>query len=381
MTGEGRQQWGRRLRPALLLLAWPAITEAAPPAGKPVFIHVQGFAPTSVGQNGFVVAGDFTEGGAFHWMPTSGVTLVGGGTAYVSRDGKAMAGSALDSQRKQQPARWEGGRSWRLLGPLVSGAHPCDTSYGFAMGTSGDGRVVVGAGYYGTNPADPCDLFAAFRWEESTGYVLMPTQGGQYTRAHAVSADGRVVVGIDAATTGLWRGVKWVDGKQEFIKGPLGNVVSAWAVNRDGTVIVGSGCTVDLPLQPPTGWSWTAKGGVECHTAGDPPPWVRWVIGLGNSYNTYINAVSDDGRVMGGDIQFDTAQGDEESVVWFDGEAVYLRDYLRDHGYPDAFDGHFNTGRITGVSADGRVIVGHNGGPFGAINRYGFIVILPELGQ
>jgi hypothetical protein len=47
--------------------------------------------------------------------------------------------------------------------------------------------------------------------------------------------------------------------------------------------------------------------------------------------------VSDDGRVMGGDIQFDTAAGEEESVLWFDGEPVFLRDYLRDHGYPDAF--------------------------------------------
>jgi hypothetical protein len=75
---------------------------------------------------------------------------------------------------------------------------------------------------------------------------------------------------------------------------------------------------------------------------------VRWVRGF--NYNTYIYAVSDDGRVMGGDIQFDTAAGEEESVLWFDGEPVFLRDYLRDHGYPDAFKDHFNTGRITAVS-------------------------------
>lgn len=365
-----------RFAPVLLVPAWLGIAEAAPPGGKPVFIHVQGLAPTSVGQNGFIVAGDFTEGGAFQWMPTSGVTLVGGGSAYVSRDGKAMAGSTLDSNRKQQLAKWEGGRSWRLLGPLVLGGLPCDSSYGFAMGTNADGRVVVGGGSYSTNPEDPCKLFAAFRWEESTGYVLMPTQGGDYTRAHAVSADGRVIVGIDAALTGLWRGVKWTDGRHELIRGPIGEVVSAWAVNRDGTLIAGSGCTVDLPNQPPTAWSWTSAGGVKCHTA-EPPLWVRWVRGF--NYNNYVRAVSDDGRVMGGDIEFDIAAGEEESVIWFDGEPVYLRDYLRDRGYPDAFEGHANTGRITGVSPDGRVLVGHNGGPFGAINRYGFIVILPEL--
>jgi uncharacterized membrane protein len=365
-------------RAAVLVFAWLGTAEAAPPAGKPVFIQVQGVAPTSVGQNGFVVAGDFTEGGAFYWMPTSGVTLVGGGQAFVSRDGKAMAGSMLDRNGIQQAVKWEGGRDWRMLGPLVPNAVPCDHSSNLATATSADGRVVVGSGYYGTNPADPCELYSAFRWQESTGYALMPTQDGTYTRAHNVSADGRVVVGVDSALSGLWRGVKWVDGRQEFIRGPLGNVVSAWAVNHDGMVIAGSGCTFDLPRQPPSAWRWTASGGVTCHTA-EPPPWVRWV--RGNSYNTYIYAVSDDGRVMGGNIQFDLAAGDEESVVWFDGEPVYLRDYLRANGYPDAFEDHANTGRITAISPDGRVLVGHNGGLFGAINRNGFIVILPELDE
>lgn len=365
----------RVLRSLLVLACIGGAANAATPEGKPVFIHVQGLAPTSIGQNGFVVAGDFTEGGAFYWMPTSGVTLVGGGQAYVSRDGKALVGTIRDQNSIQQAARWAGGRSWAALGPLVPNALACDGSLAFAMATNADGRVVVGGGYYGTNPADPCALFSAFRWEETTGYTLMPTQGGDYTRAHAVSADGRVVVGIDAALTGLWRGVKWVDGRHEFIQGPLGNVVSAWAVNHDGSVIAGSGCTVDLPNQPPSGWRWTAGGGVTCHTA-EPPRWVRWV--RGNDYNTYVYGVSDDGRVMGGNVGSNLAAGEEEAVLWFDGEAVYLRDYLRSNGYPEAFEGHANTGRVSAVSPDGRVIVGNNGGPFGAINRYGFIVILPE---
>jgi uncharacterized membrane protein len=109
------------------------------------------------------------------------------------------------------------------------------------------------------------------------------------------------------------------------------------------------------------------------------PAWVPWIDRRNPLYNVYIYAVSDDGRVMGGDIEFDVAAGDEESVIWFGGEPVFLRDYLRDHGYPDAFKDHFNTGRITAVSPDGRTIVGHNGGIFGAVNRNGFIVVLPEL--
>jgi hypothetical protein len=171
---------------------------SGPARGKPVFIHIEGLAPTSVGQNGFIVAGDFTEGGAFYWMPTSGVTIVGGGlgSGFISRDGKAMAGTVIDPNRIQQAANWEGGRSWRTLGPLVPNAVPCQQSLSVAMGTSGDGRVGGGLRLVRHGPG------------QSTGYVLLPTQTGDYRRAHAVSADGRVVVGIDAALTGLWRAVK-----------------------------------------------------------------------------------------------------------------------------------------------------------------------------
>ena len=101
MPDRSSRHQARHFGPALVVLASLGIAEAAPPAGKPVFIHVQGLAPTSVGQNGFIVAGDFTEGGAFQWMPTSGVTLVGGGlgTGYISRDGKAMAGTVIDLEQ------------------------------------------------------------------------------------------------------------------------------------------------------------------------------------------------------------------------------------------------------------------------------------------
>jgi uncharacterized membrane protein len=365
----------RRLAPALLLLTLPGIAEAAPPAGKPVFIQVQGLAPTSVGLNGFIVAGDFTEGGAFYWMPTSGVALIGGSSGNVSRDGRTIVGKLADANGIDQPAMWAGGTTWRLLGPLVPNAQKCDQTLGFATATSGDGRFVVGGGYYGTSLASACNFFSAFRWDESTGYVLLG-ESGRTSRADAISADGHVIVGYQQGTITAAEGVKWVDGRKETILGPLGPVGFARAVNRDGTLIAGTACTPDLPNRPPTAFAWTAAGGVQCYPV-EAPRWVPWVRGF--NYNTYIYAVSDDGRVMGGDIQFDVAAGDEESVIWFDGQPVFLRDYLRSNGYPDAFEGHFNTGRITAVSPDGRVIVGHNGGTFGAVNRNGFIVLLPEL--
>jgi uncharacterized membrane protein len=367
------------LAPVLVAFTWLS-AEAAPPAGKPVFIQVQGLAPTSVGMNGFITAGDFTEGGGFFWMPSSGVTLIGGESGFISRDGRTIVGRLADANRHDQPAIWTGGTSWRLLGPLVPNAVHCGGTLGFASATSGDGRVVVGGGYIGTTPPEDCSRATAFRWEESTGYVLLGSLSGGDSRADAVSADGRVVVGFELAVSGpvAYNGAKWVDGREEIIRGPLSAVGRATAVNRDGSLIAGSACTPDLPNQPPNAFAWTAAGGVQCYPV-VAPRWVRWVRGF--NYNTYIYAVSDDGRVMGGAIHFDVAAGEEESVIWFDGQPVFLRDYLRDNGYADAFEGHFNTGRITGISSDGRTIVGHNGGPFGAVNRYGFVVVLPELSR
>jgi len=379
MSLEMRCSLARHVVVQIAALLWLGSAEAAPPAGTPVFIQVQGLAPSSVGLNGFIVAGDFTEGGAFQWMPASGVTLIGGESGNVSRDGRTIVGRLRDASGVDQPAMWAGGTSWRLLGPLVPNAQKCDQTLGFATATSGDGRYVVGGGYHGTSPASACIFFSAFRWDASAGYVLLSGAEGQSTRADAISADGRVIVGYQEGTITAAEGVKWVDGRKETIVGPLGVPVGfARAVNHDGTLIAGTACTPDLPNQPPNAFAWTAAGGVQCYPV-EAPVWVRWARGF--NYNTYIYAVSDDGRVMGGAIHFDIAAGEEESVLWFDGEPVFLRDYLRDHGYPDAFKDHFNTGRITAVSPDGRTIVGHNGGVFGAVNRNGFILILPELGK
>jgi hypothetical protein len=197
------------------------------------------------------------------------------------------------------------------------------------------------------------------------------------TRADAISADGRVIVGYQSGTITAAEGVKWVDGRKEAIRGPLGPVGFARAVNRDGTLIAGTACTPDLPNRPPSAFAWTAAGGVQCYPVEAPLGQVGPRVQLQHLHLRRERRRPRHGRRH----PVRHAAGEEESVLWFDGEPVFLRDYLRDHGYPDAFKDHVNTGRITAVSPDGRTIVGHNGGVFGAVNRNGFIVILPELGQ
>jgi hypothetical protein len=86
-------------------------------------------------------------------------------------------------------------------------------------------------------------------------------------------------------------------------------------------------------------------------------------------------ATSEDGRVIGGAHSFGL---ESESVIWIDRAPRYLKSYLRDHGVPNAFEGWVNTGFVTGMTRDGRVLVGYGAGPR---DFTGFMVILPPLGE
>jgi uncharacterized membrane protein len=198
--------------------------------------------------------------------------------------------------------------------------------------------------------------------------VDLGSLGGESTRANGVSGDGRIVVGWEEDVTGFRQAAQWVDGREQLIQGPGGLMGEAFAANRDGSIIAGTNCNPSNSTPPPAGWVWTQADGVKCLPV-SRPPWAP-----PRFYQVLPQSMSDDGRVMGGALSFGL---DAESVVWFDGEAVFLRDYLRANGVPDAFDGWVNTGFVTDVSADGRILVGYGAGP---TTFTGFMVVLPELG-
>ncbi len=343
-------------------LALAVTTGGAAPSGTPLMITLAPEAlPLAVGANGFVAAGGFFSGGALHWMPTSGVTDIGGRQATaVSRDGRTIVGDALDDRGYENAAIWTGGTTWRTLGSVGS-AQPCDLLLSSAYDTSADGSVIVGLAW------DGCRHARAFRWDETSGMTDLGSLRGDSTRANGVSADGRVVVGWEEGPQGPREGARWVDGREELIQGPGGPVGEAHATNHDGSLVVGTNCDFTQFTGPPTAWTWTQAAGVKCFPV-TAPPWA-----LRRDYQALMLSTSDDGRVIGGSLSFGL---DAESVVWFDGEPFFLRDYLRAHGVPDAFDGWVNTGFVTGVSADGRTLVGYAAGPR---TFQGFVVVLPEL--
>ena len=321
-----------------------------------------GALPSDVNANGAVVVGGFRNGGGFYWMPTTGVVSVGGISAdAVSRDGRTIVGEARDSQRVQQAAIWQRAAEWKLLGSVVPNAVPCDLLLSTALDSSDDGKVLVGLAWNG------CSFARAFRWEESTGMVdLGSTVQGRSSRANGVSGDGRVILGWQEHPLGYRQGARWVDGRQTIFSGPADIVGEAWGANRDGSLIVGQTCRFgDVTDQ--SAWVWTPAGGVVCL----PPPRNRLPLGsIGMAF-----ATSEDGRVIVG------AQGfglEREAVIWIDRTPHYLRDYLRANGVPNAFEDWINTGAVTGMSHDGRILVGYGAGPR---DFTGYIVILPPLGD
>ena len=315
--------------------------------------------PRDVGASAFSIVGMYFTGGGFHWMPTNGDRPIGGRAAVaVSRDGQVVVGNALDGRGLENAAIWQAGSDWRVLGSFAPDAQPCDALLSSAFGASDDGRVIVGVGWNG------CRHAHGFRWDASTGMVDLGSLNANSTRANNVSGDGKVVVGWQEDVTGLRQGARWVAGREELIRGPNGFVGEAFAVNRDGSIVGGANCDPASGVAT-SAWIWTPIDGVLCF------PVIRPAVLPNLPYTAAMLATSEDGRTIGGSFSFGL---DSESVIWIDGRAYFLADYLRDHGYPDAFRGWVNTGFVTSVSADGRTLVGYGAGPAAF---QGFLVVLP----
>src|SRR6266850_112205 len=289
-----------------------------------------GVLPADVGANLFAVVGSFFSGQAFYWMPTGGTRNIGGRSGIaVSRDGRTIVGNALDARGLENAAIWRSGTEWRLLGSFSRDAQPCDQLLSSSSGTSEDGRVVVGLGW------DTCRLAHAFRWEESTGMVDLGSTTANSSRANNVSGNGQIVVGWQEAAIGFRQGARWVQLRQELFRGPSGMVGEAFAANRDGTIVVGGNCDPTTPVT--SAWVWTANQGVVCFPVRPLPSFPNV------PYTANMLATSDDGSVIGGALSFGL---ESESVIWLNGQMHFLKQFLRDNGYPDAFARWKNTGFV-----------------------------------
>ena len=134
--------------------------------------------------------------------------------------------------------RWTEAEGLRNLGTL-NGGH-----YSMATAVSADGRVIVGVATDG----HAGEVLRAFVWREETGMCGL---GGLISRANAVSTDGSVVVGVasDGRAADEDRGFVWTaEGGMRTVEAWLYEhslaaaavpVVQATGVSADGQMLVG----------------------------------------------------------------------------------------------------------------------------------------------
>jgi probable HAF family extracellular repeat protein len=300
----------------------------------------------------------------------------------VSADGSVVVGlSGPQVVGSDQASRWTA-----ATGMVGLGFVPPATGTSWALAVSGDGSTVVG------NSGSPDQ---AFRWTASGGMVglgFLPTGGSSV--ANAVNADGSVVVGGGATTVngmGTQLAYRWTSSTGMVALGTLPGMQNSIAngVSANGNVVVGnSDCT--NCVSNPQAFRWTASSGmvglgflsgqtssnasaisangnvIIGNSGGDA---VSWIGGTINDLGAFTaNAVNADGSVIVG-----TGIGAD---IWTQANGLMsVQDLL-------IVDGVNLTGwelqATTGVSADGRVLVGFGIDPQGL--REAWIAQLPIAG-
>jgi probable HAF family extracellular repeat protein len=309
----------------------------------------------------------------------------------VSADGLTVAASSCDAHGSWQAWRWTAGTGIASLGALPGGRTPS-----IAAAISADGFVIVG------QAVDASDHGQAFRWTVNTGMVGLGALRPDIpdSDAIAVSADGSIVacnsIGFDAFGNNEWQPAIWTSSSGMTEMAPGISLGATTGMSSDGSVFIGetrSGACG--PHQVP--FRWSASGGLQCL----PYPGTN-----GRGY-AFPLAVSADGAVVVGNAM------DEESYLgsggfrwtaatgWTGGGddyrqglaasadgSIIVGSYLPPAGQPGAsfiwtansdilnlqaqlindyglnLDG-WSLEQPTGISADGRTIVGNGRNPCG----------------
>ncbi|MBS7456842.1 pre-peptidase C-terminal domain-containing protein [Coralloluteibacterium stylophorae] len=278
---------------------------------------------------------------SFRWDAERGLQPMDGfGDATAGNWAQPIAGSVVDAEGFQVAALHYS-NSELVGGPVVIGAYPgsqpLDGLRSLAYGVSANG-VAVGLAFDETGNA------IAFRWTAEEGMErLAVNRPDAYSRANAVSGDGRVIVGWNDQDDGYRSGVVWIDGVPLDLTTADGQPVGeAQAVNHDGSVVVGGG------YPGPDGgeaWRWTAETGVQ-------PLGMIPVAGWLDSATAF--GVSDDGDVVAGATGFGF---DREAFVWTPDDGMQLiSQYAAQEGLPLPADTRL---AIAVVSADGRTFGGN----------------------
>ena len=332
------------MRRALLCLAVSTVFPLASVQAAGLFIPIE--TPevqlSGVSPNGQYAVGSIAYTAAFRWTAATGAEdlLTALNSAQGINDAGTIAGSV-----PEDGGAIEGGRDLGAYAPvgtepvlLTQTLHTNATGYGVS-----DGNTVVGLSF----EDDFAGAAIAYQWTAATGMTALPVnRPANYSRANAISADGRVIAGWNDQDDGGRTAVIWIDGVPMDVQDDAGIAVGeASAVSADGTFVVGSSYFVSM--EESGAWRWSAGDGVLL------VPGMPFAFGVSADGNT----------VVGSTGFFDVPP--RAPMVWRKGlGTVTLSDFLAEHAIeiPAGWD---MSGGLTGISADGNTLVGWAFGPSG----------------
>ena len=302
-----------------------------------------------VSGDGSVVVGHVERLGAdtraFRWTAAGGMEDLGtlGGnnseSSTTSSDGSVVVGSASNSSGNYRAFRWT------LTGGMSDiGTDPPEFLSGYADDVSANGSAVVGL------------LGFADRWTEAGGFEDL----GDFT-ARGVSGDGLVVVGYKRFGS-YNRAVRWTPAGGLHELGTVGGTESFGdAVSADGSVVVGQSRDRD------GFWKairWTQSQGMQdLGTMGGP---------MSAAYD-----VSSDGTVVVGTSLINSGSTSHRAFRWTTRKQMQdLRQLLLDAGVTEIQNWILSA--ATGVSADGRMIVGYGFSPEKQWEAFRVVLPLPQ---
>jgi probable HAF family extracellular repeat protein len=317
-----------------------------------------------VGFTSVAPTGTFSRLNAFRWSASSGFQVLGGlpggiqaGIPESVSNNSVIVGAVSTPVSGGKEARWTELTGWEILSAN-------DATGSRAFDVSADGVVIVGRIGFGQGAE-------AFRWTQASGMESLgnlPNGGGNYEReATAISADGNIIVGwaatndIDPRTGVGVEAFRWTANTGMVGLGHFPGEVRSYAndISANGSVIVGESY-FDYYTTPNKGFRWTQETGmVEI-----PRP-----NGFPTNYSFVPSAVSGNGSViLGRAREWDPIRGDDlgDALIWdaVNGTRVLEEVLINDHGLAHGLGG-WTALEPTGVSADGRVIVGIGINPSG----------------
>ncbi|MDX2016764.1 MAG: hypothetical protein SFY95_03875 [Planctomycetota bacterium] len=234
-----------------LTASWTAPGPASGLVPLPLSAYVAGMSDSGV------TIGDYLQGPAvigYRFTGTEFAALLGFGGASantnavgISPEGSVVVGrAATDSGFRA--ARWNAGNSAAIALPQLTG-----TADAYAIDTSANGTVTVGATRLSASGPTVATLFATFKARDLG--TLPPLDSSADWQASAIRSDGEVIVGSgyqpisDTAVVFIWTRPMGLRNLQDYLANDLGLAaqLAGWTLrsvsdmNALGTVIVGSG--------------------------------------------------------------------------------------------------------------------------------------------